>query len=771
MSLDSNSPNVDEPRSRISWRKPSWQGVLIVLLTVLVYLPAMGGGFVWDDSFYLTDNPLMRTSDGLYRLWFTADFCDYYPLSTSSLWLEWHLWGMNAAGYHTVNILLHALCAVLLWRVLLWLQIPGAWLAGVIFAVHPVNVESVAWISERKNVLSMLFCLLTILLFLKSESEPGKNWYWLSVLTFLLALLSKITVVMLPIVLLGCAWWQRQRIDRRDWLRSLPFFALSAAVGLVAVTWLQFGSFVQTPKSQASSLLAHIAGAGLAVWFYLGKAVVPINLAIAYPHWNFDPHRFIFHLPTIILVVGFILCWRYRRGWGRPWLFGIGYFVVSLLPAMLNSYPGQSVYSPVADHWQHLAIIGVIALVVGAVATAFERWQDMRPPWGVIGGVVVVGVLSWLTWQQAGVFHNEETLSRNLLAKNPNSWAGHYNLAIVMANRGQTSEAIAEYTEALRVQPDDAETEQPMQCAAVHNNLALVLAGHGQIDDALAHIQEAIRIQPDFAPAYYNLGLVQEKLGKLNEARAGYSKALRFRPDYAEAHYNLGLLLQRQGNVKEAMEHYTQAVIAKPDFAKAHINRGVLFAAQGKVEEAIQCYREALRVNPDMAEAHNNLGVILASQGQINEAARHFAEAVRINPIHADAYYNLGMTLANQGDIQGAIDKYREALRLKPHWVDALNSLAWILATNGNAKLRDGKAAVVLAEEACQRTGYGQPATLDTLAAAYAETGRFEDAIRIAQRAVDLALSMNQNELARPISERLGKYKAVQSAGLSSSPK
>ncbi len=320
-----NSEDAGSPR-----RRQILLAVALVALTLLAYLPAMRGGFIWNDDTFLTGNPLIKSWDGLRRFWFTADPPDYFPLTSTSLWLEWRLWGMNPAGYHVVNVLLHALSAMLLWRVLKRLKAPGAWLAGLIFAVHPVNVESVAWITERKNTLAMALFMASLLAYLKFDEDDAPRAYALALGLFLLALLAKTSVIMLPAVLLLCAWWRRGRIRRRDILRAIPFAALSGALALVTA-WYQYHRAIAAEVVRTDGFLARTAGAGWAAWFYLYKALLPAKLCFVYPRWALAV-SFLSFLPDLLLLALLVLLWRNRRGWGRPLLFGLGYFLVSLAP-------------------------------------------------------------------------------------------------------------------------------------------------------------------------------------------------------------------------------------------------------------------------------------------------------------------------------------------------------------------------------------------------------------------------------------------------------
>ncbi|MGI8966742.1 MAG: hypothetical protein ACR2H1_11740, partial [Limisphaerales bacterium] len=356
----------DERPEKVAGSSIFWGLILILALTLLAYSPMFQAGFIWDDDDMLTENPLIK--NGLGDIWFSTKFYDYFPLTLTSFWLEWRLWRMNPTGYHATNILLHGFTSIFFWRVLKYLKIPGAWFAGLVFALHPVNVESVAWITERKNTLAMFFYALSLLLYLKFENAKhgirNNKFYILSIITFLLALLSKTSVVMFPFVLLGCLWWRNGRIGRRDFLRVLPFFALSFVLALVTI-WFQYNRAISTDIVHAASFAARLAGAGWATWFYLFKALVPIHLAFVYPRWEINGGALLSYLPALALLGWLFFLWAFRKSWGKPFLFGVGYFILTLFPVLgfFNIYFQK--YSLVADHWQYTSIIGIIALVIG----------------------------------------------------------------------------------------------------------------------------------------------------------------------------------------------------------------------------------------------------------------------------------------------------------------------------------------------------------------------------------------------------------------------
>jgi Tfp pilus assembly protein PilF len=566
-SLQPNDKHQSQPYTALS-PTPAKAGILgaawfralvLVAITFLAYAPVWHAGFVWDDETLITDNRLIKAEDGLYRFWFTTEARDYYPLSSSLAWLEWRCWGNQALGYHVVNVLLHALNVVLVWIILRHLKILGAWLAAAVFAVHPVNVATVAWVSEQKNTLSMLFCLVALLSYLRFDEMGRWQWYVISLGTFLLALLSKSAVAMLPIVLLGCVWWRRGRIQWRDFICSLPFLIFSLILGLATI-WFQYHRVLRGSVVRTDGLLGRFAIAGWAPWFYLYKALLPCNLSAVYPRWEIDPSRWVVYAPAVALVICFTLFWWKRRTWGKPLLFGLGCFVAMLFPVLGLFDQDFYQYSFVADPWQYYSIIAPIALTVAAVTVICRRLSVRQDSLGRTISVLVLVALGLATWERSNVYGSEESLWRDTVRKNPEFWMPHYNLGTTLLQAGKPEEAINQLEQAAQLGPDRAK---------VHSNLGLALAQDGRLNDAVAQFKQALKINPELFEVHANLGHALMMLGKTTEAIAQWEQALRIEPRSAEINYDLGQALEQSGRIADAIKHYEQALRIKPDYGKA----------------------------------------------------------------------------------------------------------------------------------------------------------------------------------------------------------
>jgi tetratricopeptide (TPR) repeat protein len=489
---------VARPVTGTSWARRPWLlALLLLIVTFLTYQPAWRAGFVWDDDHHLTGNPAMASPRGLHMIWTSLAVSRYYPLTLTSFWLQRRIWGLTPMPYHLVNIALHAINGVLLYSVLRRLRIPAAWLAATLWVLHPVNVESVAWITELKNTQSGFFFFLSILCYLRFEAAAKRRWYALALLCGLAALLSKPSTVILPLALLLCVWWQRGRWRGPDIRRVAPFFGLAA--GMSALTVIeQRGQILREGTAEWKlAMPERLIIAGKAIWFYAAKLLWPVHLTFVYPRWEVVARSFLFWLPLAGLVaLGAILWARRRQPWARAALFGCGFFVAALLPVLGFVDVFYFRYSFVADHFQYLAGVGLIALIASAAALFCEHSGPAGRRIGTAAALATLLASATLTWKQGHIYRDAETLWRDTLAKNPRCWMAHTNLGNVLQNSGRFAEAEEQYDQALRIKPD---------YAMAHNDLAVALIAAGKPDTAIMHLEQALRIKPDLVEAQDNL--------------------------------------------------------------------------------------------------------------------------------------------------------------------------------------------------------------------------------------------------------------------------
>src|SRR5882724_4711816 len=587
----------------MSWSKRDWFVCLILaVVTMLAYQPAWHGGLLWDDDANIA-SPELRSLDGLRRIWFVPRTTQqYYPLLYSSYWLQQRLWGDSPSGYHLVNLLLHIGCVVLLLKILRLLRIPGAELATIVFALHPVNVETVAWIAERKNTLSGVFALAATLWYLRFDESRSRRSYALALGLFLLGLLSKTAIVTLPLALLVIFWWKRGGISwRRDVLPLIPFLFLSAATGLMT-SWVEYSSIGYKASTLAFSPLDRCLIAGRAFWFQLGKALWPSNLMFVYPRWEINAAvwwQYLFPLAVLGLLG---ILWSLRR-WSRAPLAGVLVYILLLLPTLglLNIY--FFFYSFVADHWQYLACLGIITPCASGIvllAERLKRWRAWLEP-GVT--LVIGGVLFVVTSHQSRMYTDIEALYRTTIARNPGCWMAYANLGDILYQANRIPEAMDLFNQALRIKP-----------AVAHYSLGNALIEKGRTSEAMEEYRQALRIDPDYAEAHNNLGNVFFLTGRTSEAIDEFEDALRINPDYAQVHNNLGHALVQTGRASEAIDHYERALRMTPDSATVHNNLAAALAQMGRIPEAIEQVKAALRINVNDVDARKTLTKLEALQ-------------------------------------------------------------------------------------------------------------------------------------------------------------
>ena len=724
------------PRNRKHFPHTGLPGALLVLLVCIAYLPSMSGGFLWDDEANVTDNLALRTLAGLRRIWLEPGATQqFYPVTYTSFWLDHHLMGLNPFGYHLENVLLHALAALLLWRLLSKLRVPGAWLGAALFALHPVCVESIAWVTERKNTLSGVFflgALLAATRFWLPKLTPATpnpkainraktaraadfgpwKFYWLALALYIGALMSKTSTVGLPGVILLLLWWQRGKPGWRAFCLLAPFFAVGLAMGLITMK-VESGMGAGS-EGWSFSPVERCLIAGRDLWFYLGKLIWPHPLTFLYPRWVVRASQPWAYLPLAAAMAGLALLWRKRESWGRPALLVAGYFVAMLFPVLGFFNVSFFQISFVGDHLQYLACIGPLAFAGALIATALDA-EPKREPLvkKAISGALLLG-LGVLTWHQAGKYRDAETLWRDTLARNPDSWAGHYNLGNALAARrdfdgalreyntaaeiapnyayahfglgniqaasGNLNEAVQEYTKVLSFKPDFTK---------VRNNLGNIFYRNGDLEAAEQQFRAVLQTEPNNADASYNLANTLAGEGKMEPAIQTYKETLRIDPSYAYAHYSLANLLVGKGDLKGAIEEYNRTLKIDSDNVQALYNLGNVLSSQGKADAAIQEYTQALKIKPDYVEARYNLGNAQAGKGNLDEAIQQYKKVLEIRPDFLQAHFNLGNFLAAKGRFAEAKQQFNAALRLKPDYVEAQQQLQAV--TQAEAAAATGK--------------------------------------------------------------------------------
>jgi tetratricopeptide (TPR) repeat protein len=579
-------PTPDASASSSASRQLLFYAGLITAITLIAYFPVTGNGFIWDDRQNVTDNQLLRTAEGLRQTWVNPRAAiQYYPLTYTGFWIEYQLWGLQPRGYHVVNVLLHALNAFLIGVLLARLSVPGAWLAAVIFAVHPVHVESVAWITELKNVLSGFFFLSAFIVYLRFMNGAAHRWrfYGFALFLFVCALLSKTAAIVLPGALLLVLWWKQERVGREHILPLIPFFL--AAVFMAALTnWVEkhhsgaLGSGWQLSWAERSII------AGRVVWFYASKLIWPFPLIFIYPRWQIDEAVWSQYLFPVAAVAVILILWFLRKRLGKGPFVAVFFFVGALVPvpAFFNLYFMR--FSYVTDHFQYLPSIGLIALISAIAAKVLHRQQLL-----ITATVPTIAALTALSWQHCQVFRDNETIWQDTIAKNPACWMAH-------------------------------------------NNLGLLLRENGDVQGAIQHYESAIQIKPDYDEAHYNLGNVFSQTGRLQDAIMHYKQALQIRPDYLAVHNNLAFALIQVGKVQDAIAHLEEAVRLNSNSAEAHFNLGLALANQGKPDEAIGQIGAALQLNPGYVQAHYIVAILLAKRGKNDDAIAHMQSALKLEP-------------------------------------------------------------------------------------------------------------------------------------------
>ncbi len=583
-------------------------GAALFSLTFVAFLPGLGGAFIWDDDVTLTRNPLIGLPGGLARIWFSTEATDYYPLTWSSLWLEWRLWKLNPAGYHVSNLVLHGLNTVLVWRILRKMNFSAAWGVALLFGLHPLGVESVVWISQRKNTLSFFFAAIAVLSFLHYRAGTQKTSYLLALGAFTAALLSKSSVIALPLVLLMLVWGGEGALRRKDFAILVPFLALSA-VSAVITLWFQhkvmyagveaismpFSEFLGQDTAagrNALTLPQQLAVSGHVFWFYFAKTLLPLNLCMVYEKWGVDPLTWKHFVPLAGVLVLLVALAGSRGKTGRTPLAAIACALAILLPVLGFFTMAFHGYTWVAHHLAYLVIPCFLGFFLCIAAIAGKRLK-LPPPFGAACLTVVAILFALQTWQRAGLYRSPESLWRDNVTRAPGAFAAHNNLGIELCKRDAYEEGIAHFNTAMELAP---------QLLDARMNLATALLRTGETDAAIAHYESIHRIKPGRINVMHNLALAYLRAGRLPDAEQFFREVLQRSPRHAAATCNLALILGRTERDAEAEEIFPAALGIDPESATLHVGFARVLYRRNKYDDALQHGLMAVMLEPAEAD-------------------------------------------------------------------------------------------------------------------------------------------------------------------------
>ena len=654
------------PRASAGWNW--WLGIFLIVATLVVYWPALHGGFIWDDDDHISTNATLRSLSGLWDIWFKPGAtCQYYPLTFTWFWAGYQLWGLNPLGYHLLNVVMHGVVAVLLWQVLARLKVRGAWLAGAIFALHPVCVMSVAWMTELKNTLSASLALAAMWAYVRfagvgiygkqaaniehrtSNFQHPMDWrfYGLALGLFQLAMFAKTAVSFVPVTLLLLVWWQRKQIGWRDVWPLLPMVGIVVVMGQVTI-YVERATGATGP-GYSLGFVERVLVSGRSFWFYLGKLFFPYHLTFIYERWEVNARvwwQYVYPAATAGLLGG---AWLLRNRIGKGPFVALLHFYVSTSLLVLLVVLFMTRYSWVTDHWQYFGCMSVIALTAAGIATGLESLGKRNVQVMFTGGLLLL--LGVLTWRQCGIYGDIETLWRTNIARNPNSSMVHNNLGSCLIAQGRKEEARECLNKALEIDPGNVEA---------HFNLALVLDEAGRVEEAISQYRETLRLKPGDAEAYGKLAALLHKAGRLDEAIHNYEEALKLAPNDPRTHNNLGTAFGRVGRLADAVGQFEAALRLKPEYAEAQNNLGHTLVIEGKLDEAVQHFERSLQIKPEYAQAHFDLAGALTKQGRWNEALPHFQQAVDL----AQSQGNSGLAAAARVQLDVCQSAVRER---QPH--------------------------------------------------------------------------------------------------------
>jgi Flp pilus assembly protein TadD len=709
----------------------------------------------FDDPVYVTENPNIQaglTLNAVKWAFTTGYYGNWNPMTWLSLMLDWQLFGSNPAGFHLTSLIFHILNTLLLFLVLkqmtnaIW---QSAFVAAL-FALHPLHVEAVVWISSRKDILSTFFWFLTMWAYVRFVRHPKIAGYLLVVAFLVLGLLSKPMLVTLPFVFLLLDYWPLDRIKRVDWktisqliLEKIPFFILVVVFSVIAVfTQRSIGAIV---KITELAFKYRIYNALISYVKYIEKMFWPGGLAALYPHPVENVSVLYAVISAVVLLTVTILVIRFAQN-HRYLVTGWFWYIGTLVPVIGLVQVGRHA---MADRYSYITLTGLFIIIAWSLPELLAKSPQRKIALGV-SMILVLTTLGICAHRQTSYWENSDTLFSHTIEVTQDNYVVYNNLGVTYNDIGRYPEAMEAFSQAIRIKPDDADA---------YTNLGIVYRRLGRFTEAIDAYKQAIKIKPGLAEAHNNLGFVLASNGKFAEAVEHYEIAMKT-IDTPRVHRNYAWALFNLGRFEQAIAEYRKTLLLMPNDPNVLNEFGYALAHTGEFDEAITLYDKALQIKPDFTDAHINIGYALTIRSNLDQAAVHLSKALQLDPNSALAHYYFGNILVITGKTNEAVTHYEKALQLKPDWVELMNAMAWCLAVNEKTAVRNPDKAVKLARQACELTNYKEPELLDTLSVAYAAAGDFDKAVETAQNALELCRSPEQETLKNEIQNRLILYKA-----------
>lgn len=636
---------------------------LIILITIIAYLPVFHNGLLaWDDEGYIKYNPLVW-SFNLKEIFSQNVMGNWHPVTILVLATEYHLFGLSPAGYHAVNLLLHLLNVLLVFFAvyLLCNKAPIALITALLFGIHPLHVESVAWIAELKDLLYTFFFLASLIFFLKYTKDKQMKYYLYSLLLFLVSLLSKAMAASLPLVFILTDYFKGRRIDKKTLIEKAPFFLLALIFGVVAI--MAQKSTGATQLTTNFTFPQRIVFASYGFISYLIKLVFPLNISSFYPYPLIKDGIPFLYYACLILLAGLIAYTIYSRRFTNKILFGIGFFTITVLLVLKLLPVGKAI---MADRYSYIPSIGIFYLAGEGFLFLWNK--PLRWP-----AVAVLGLSAMLfsvkTYARCGVWKDDMALWNDVISRDQHVAEAYYNRAILFMNEKRNDEAVKDFNRVIELEPGYANS---------YNGRGVILTGEKRNSEAVSQFNKAIELNPNYADAYNNRGFALMNDKRMDEAMRDFNKAIELKEGYAEGYYNRGTAFVNQGKADEAIRDFTKAIELNPAYTEAFNNRGSLYVNLGKYPEALKDLNRAIELKAGNAEAYYNRGILFSGQRKNDEALKDFSKAIELKPDYAFAYNNRGIMLANLKRSDEAVRDFTRAIELKPDYADALNNRGYM---------------------------------------------------------------------------------------------